>query len=390
MPLSTTLHRHHLSRIRPVVWIEARPHRTHHGQRIVVEHLRHVIQLVQSDPMFAGDRATGLDTRLHDLRHRGVHPLRRAWFVGIVRNIGMEIAVARMKHIAHLDTVSCADAGDDVEYFGKSGARYNGVLHDERGRDATHGPERFLASLPQSHALLVGCGNAHLACCMLVATTADGFHIVFESGFQPVNFAQQNRCGVNRIACRVDGCFDGADGGVIHHLERGRNDAGCDDAGDRTRRVVQTVEVGKECSHRLRQRHEPHPHIGRDTEATFRADKKSQQVVSLSVTIRIAETPNVPVGQYDVECNDMIECDAVLEAVRPTGVLRDIAADGTHRLTGRIGRVVQSQRGDGAREPCVHDTGLNMRDAIGPVDFHDACEAIEAEQYHTVGECAAR
>ena len=85
----------------------------------------------------------------------------------------------------------------------------------------------------------------------------------------------------------------------------------------------------------------------------------------------------------------MIERDAILEAVRTTGVFGDIAADGADRLTGRIRCIVQPHGCHRTRESRVDDTRLNVRDAIGRVDVDDARETIESQEHRAIGQCAA-
>ena len=81
---------------------------------------------------------------------------------------------------------------------------------------------------------------------------------------------------------------------------------------------------------------------------------------------RRAEPDDGRVGQHDLELDDVIGGDAVLEAVRPAGVLGDVAADGAGRLAGGIGDVVQAVRRDRLGEPRVHHAGLERRRAGAP------------------------
>lgn len=52
-------------------------------------------------------------------------------------------------------------------------------------------------------------------------------------GFDAIEFAQQNRLGVDRVT-GVNKVFGGANGEVVHHLQPAGNDPRRDDFGDRT------------------------------------------------------------------------------------------------------------------------------------------------------------
>jgi hypothetical protein len=85
----------------------------------------------------------------------------------------------------------------------------------------------------------------------------------------------------------------------------------------------------------------------------------------------------------------VVQCDPVLEAVRPTCVLGDVAADRAGGLAGWIGRVMQPVRRDGARERHVHDAWLDHGETFHRIDRQNARQAIESDEHHVIGERAA-
>ena len=164
----------------------------------------------------------------------------------------MQIAVARMKHVTDLHAMPSTDIGDGCQDFRQAGAWYDRILDHQRRRDAAHGSEGFLASLPQLRALGVGGRDAHITRALIAAAGTDGFDIVLQSRLQSIYFAQQNRRGVDGIPGSVNRRFDRTNRGVVHHLECCRNDAGGDDTRDGTGGVMQTVEVGEQRANGLR------------------------------------------------------------------------------------------------------------------------------------------
>ena len=70
----------------------------------------------------------------------------------------------------------------------------------------------------------------------------------------------------------------------------------------------------------------------------------------------------------------MVHGEAVLEAVRATGILRDVAADRADLLAGRIRRVVEVVAGDGLRDRGVEDPGLNDRALALRIDVDHAVQ----------------
>src|SRR5690349_20706919 len=69
------------------------------GQIAVVEHRRHQIALFDADPVLPSQHAADLDTKLKDIGPKSLGALDLFWFVGVVKNERMKVAVASMKDI---------------------------------------------------------------------------------------------------------------------------------------------------------------------------------------------------------------------------------------------------------------------------------------------------
>ena len=97
------------------------------------------------------------------------------------------------------------------------------------------------------------------------------------------------------------------------------------------------------------------------------------------------------VGKHDLELDDVVGGDAVLEAVRPAGVLRDVAAHGARRLARGIGHVVEAVRRDRLGEPRVDHAGLDHGAPAHRVHPEDAVHPGERDEHRVgIGHRAAR
>ena len=137
-------------------------------------------------------------------------------------------------------------------------------------------------------------------------------------------------------------------------------------------------------------RRQAHGDIERNTEAPFRPDECSEQIVAIRFAIRVAEMHDLAVRENGRDGADVVERDAVLEAVRPACILRDVSTDRARRLARRVRCVVKTVRRGGARERHVDDARLDGREAFDRIDRENPRQAIEADEDDVVGERAAR
>jgi len=99
--------------------------------------------------VLSGDASAGVNARVHDLCHRLVHPLALLRIVRAIRDVGVQVPIPSVKHVAHEDPVLLADGVDRREDLGQTGAGNHRVLNDEMGCKPSHSPKGLLASLPQ-------------------------------------------------------------------------------------------------------------------------------------------------------------------------------------------------------------------------------------------------
>jgi hypothetical protein len=89
---------------------------------------------------------------------------------------------------------------------------------------------------------------------------------------------------------------------------------------------------------------------------------------------------HVAIREHDFHPEDVMNGEAVLEAVRAAGIFGDIPADGTHLLTRRIGRVVEAVRRDLSCNLQIRDARLNGDTAIRDVHIEHPIEPREPDK----------
>ena len=88
---------------------------------------------------------------------------------------------------------------------------------------------------------------------------------------------QQNGFGVEWKA-EFERCLHRDEDAVIHHLERGRDDACADNAADRLRGIVDRVKHGQHRAVALRIARQAHPNPGDDGKRALAADNRADQI----------------------------------------------------------------------------------------------------------------
>ena len=175
------------------------------------------------------------------------------------------------------------------------------------------------------------------------------------------------------------GLLGGDDREAVHHLDRGRQDPGGDDRGHGLAGRVGRAERRQLRRHRLRLAEDAQRDLGRDPERPLGADEGAEQVGAVRVERLAAELDDLAVGEHDGQARDVVDGEAVLEAVRAARVLGHVAADRADLLARRIGRVEEPVRRDGARDVEVRDARLDDDPLRREIDLEDPLHPRERD-----------
>ena len=274
------------------------------------------------------------------------HPRQLVLVPPVEEDLGVEVPVPGVKHVGDGQAVSGPDLRDAVESLGQLRPGNRGILNHQIRREAPEGAECLLPALPQGLPLGRIGRPANLA----------GTGIETET-LRPGRVVVQRRIG----SVELDD-------------QRGRREqAVADDGGDGPGRVFQGVKDGQQGSDTLGNGHEPHLHLGGDGEAPLRPHHQPHEIVSGGgIAARSPQLHHLPTRENHRESRDVAGRDAVLEAVRPPGVLCNVAPDGAGRLGRRIRSVVKTVRSHRVAQRAVHHSCLDPRDTIGGIHGEDA------------------
>ena len=92
-----------------------------------------------------------------------------------------------------------------------------------------------------------------------------------------------------------------------------------------------------------------------------------------------AELDDLAVGEHDGQAGDVVDREAVLEAVGAARVLGHVAADRADLLARGVGRVEEAVRRDGARHVEVRDPRLDHDPLRREIDLEDAVHPRERD-----------
>ena len=119
--------------------------------------------------------------------------------------------------------------------------------------------------------------------------------------------------------------------------------------------------------------------LRRDPERALGADEGAEQVRPVRVEGLAAELDDLAVRQHDGQARDVVDREAVLEAVGATRVLGDVAADRADLLARGIGRVEEPVRRDGAGDVEIRDARLDHDPLRSEVDLDDPLHPRERD-----------
>src|SRR5215471_4355271 len=289
----------------------------------------------------------------------------------------MQVAVASVKNIGDAQSVFFAKALDFAHHLRQGGAGNHAVLDDVVGRDAAYGGECGFAAFPHKRALGVGLRDANLPGPIRTANVVDMIEKSLDFSDWAIEFNEEQAAAIGIVG--VDGGFGGLNREVVHHFDGGRKHARGNDAADGGSGFVGGRKRRKQRADAFGALNNAQNDFGGDAKRAFRAHKDSREVVARSVERFSSKMDERTIGENHFKAEDVCSGEAVLEAMRATGILCDIATDAANRLRRRIRRVEVFLRLDSPRYIKIDDAGFNDDASVGDINFQDAIHAREAE-----------
>ena len=327
--------------------------------------------------MLARERAARVDAGDEDRLGQLAGAFGLARHVLVVEDERVQVAVTGVEDVADPQAVLALELGDPAQHPGELRPRDDTVLDVVALADAAHGPEGRLAALPEERALGRVGGGADLESTAFTQDPIDRGDVLLDLRRDAVELDDQDRSRLG--IARVDRGLGGLDRQPVHHLDRGRKDAGGDDVRDGGACVVGRIEGRELRDDRLRPPQEPQRDLGGDPEGALRADEDAEHVGAGGVEPAAAETDDLAVREHHGQPGHVVDREPVLEAVRAARVLGDVAADRAHLLAGGIGRVVEPVGSDRVGHLEVRHAGLDDDSLRVEVDVEHAVHARQRD-----------
>lgn len=144
--------------------------------------------------------------------------------------------------------------------------------------------------------------------------------MLVEARLEAVHLDDQHRGGIQRKT-EPEGLLDRLDNEVVHHLQSRGYNALLDDAGNGAGCVVDAVEHGQKRAATFGLPHQARHDLGDDAQRPLRARNEPHEIIAGQVLDLPAQLHHLPVGQHQLDPEDMVDRDAVLERVGPPALV---------------------------------------------------------------------
>ncbi|MNS60102.1 hypothetical protein D3C72_930810 [compost metagenome] len=252
------------------------------------------------------------------------------------------------------------------------------------GRDPPGGREGVLAPAPEAQPFGLALGHRDPRGARAAQHLAHPLDLLGHFLGRAVRFAQQDGGGVEVVAS-LDELLHGGRGGLVHHFQAGRDDAGGNHVGHGVAAFFHIVEAGHDDLRELRLGNQPDGDLGGDGQHALGADQRGQQVQARGVGCLGAEDHHIALHRHGAHAQHVVHGEAVLEAVHAARVLGHVAADGAGDLRGRVGCVIEIVRRGGLGDGQVAHAGLDHGGARIGIDREDALE-LGQRQHQPAGD----
>ena len=316
------------------------------------EHLRvfggaelhaHRVEFFHAHAVLAGDGAAHGDAGLQNVGAKQLAAAQLVGVVGVKQNQRVQIAIARVKHIGTAQLVFLFHLRNRQQDVGQALAR-NGAVHAHVVRaDAATGGECVFAATPKAQALGLALAHRNRGSAMAAQHRAHAGNFFFHFLGRAVAFAQQDGGGVQVVA-GMDKVFHRSGHGLVHHFQARGDDARRNHGGHRVPGFAHIVKAGHDAARQLWLGHQFHKHFDSDRQHAFATHRQAKQIVAWRIQRLAAESDGLALRGKTAHLQDVVQRQAVFEAMHAAGVFSHVAANRAGDLAAGVGRVIQAQR----------------------------------------------
>ena len=197
----------------------------------------------------------------------------------------------------------------------------------------------------------------------------------------PLDLDNQQRLAIG--VARMGKRFAGTDARPVHELNRHRQQPGPDDIRHASPRHLVRGKPHQNRPRAFRFRQNPQGRLGHHAQLAFRPANHPQQIQAWGVTIGPANFDHRTAHQNQSHAEQIIRRHAIFQTMRPAGIHRDIARDGTSQLAGRVGRIKPAIRLDSTGHAQVGPPALHPDEAVLVIRL-DHCVHPRHAQNHAI------
>jgi len=266
--------------------------------------------------------------------------------------------------------VAVLDDLDFPDQTGQLSERDHDVHRHIAGRQAAHGAEGLLAALPKLESFGLVDGPANFPGSGFQEKLGSLRGILVDLFGLPGKLDDHRRGHIRREP-EAEGFLDGRQHDLVHHLHREREKPPPHEFDHGPGGFVQDRKKGQQGPHRRKILNQGQIRPGHDAEGPLTPTEQAGQIDAALGGGPGPGRPGAAGGIDPVETFQVAARHPQTQAVRPAGVLGNVAADGGRRLAGRVRGEVKTIGGGVARDLFVEDPWLDVhlkRDPIHPIE----------------------
>src|SRR5258708_2711970 len=145
------------------------------------------------------------------------------------------------------------------------------------------------------------------------------------------------------------------------------------------------------CLHHFRLAYNAQGDLGHDPERSLGADDDACYIIARGVEGGATHLDELTIGEHQLQAENVVDGEAIFEAMGTTRVLSHVAADGADRLARRIRRIKVAVGCDSLRHPCIDDSRLHDHPLVEEIHSENLIHACDWDQHAALHrECTTR